>query len=94
MVGYERGKECFKDPVVPTDDGLALEDYTGECLTYEGEINKLAVNVSFGRCVSCFSVFRRETVAGVTGDCFGHACSDTGSVRSGKNDAKKKTHTH
>ena len=35
----------------PDDEGLSLLPYTGDdCLTYEGEINKMAVNVAFGRC--------------------------------------------
>ena len=34
----------------PDDEGLNLLPYTGkDCLTYEGEINKMAVNVAFGR---------------------------------------------
>ena len=50
LVGLERGASCFSNPVVPDDEGLTLLPYTGdECLTYEGEINKLAVNVAFGR---------------------------------------------
>lgn len=49
-VGLERGASCFKDPVYPDDDGQELLPYTGEnCLTYEGEINKMAVNIAFGR---------------------------------------------
>lgn len=49
MVGLERGSKCFANPVYPDDDGLELLDYTGDCLTYEGEINKLATNVAIGR---------------------------------------------
>lgn len=50
MVGLERGSECFNDPVFPDDDGLTLLPYTGkDCLTYEGEINKMAFNVAVGR---------------------------------------------
>lgn len=50
MVGLERGARCFKDPVIPDDEGLILLPYTGDdCLTYEGEINKMAVNVATGR---------------------------------------------
>ncbi|CAN0356746.1 unnamed protein product, partial [Laminaria digitata] len=50
LVGLKRGASCFSDPVFPDDDGLTLLPYTGaDCLTYEGEINKLAVNVAFGR---------------------------------------------
>ena len=50
LVGLERGSDCFDDAVYPDDDGLILLPYTGdECLTYEGEINKMAVNIAFGR---------------------------------------------
>ncbi|CAM9505578.1 unnamed protein product, partial [Laminaria digitata] len=50
LVGLERGGSCFNDPVFPDDEGLTLLPYTGvDCLTYEGEINKLAVNIAFGR---------------------------------------------
>lgn len=49
-VGLERGRLCFSDPVYPDVDGLQLLPYTGgDCLTYEGEINKMAVNIAFGR---------------------------------------------
>ena len=48
----ERGRLCFSDPVYPDDGGLELLPYTGDdCLTYEGEINKMAVNIAFGRYV-------------------------------------------
>ena len=33
----------------PDDEGLSLLDWDGECLTFEGEINKLATNVAIGR---------------------------------------------
>lgn len=49
MVGLERGEGCFSNPVYPDDDGLELLEWDGECLTFEGEINKLASNVAFGR---------------------------------------------
>ena len=49
FVGLERGQECFSNPVYPDDDGLELLKWDGACLTYEGEINKLATNVAFGR---------------------------------------------
>ncbi|CAN0378426.1 unnamed protein product, partial [Scytosiphon promiscuus] len=48
FVGLEKGSECFDEPVFPDDEGLELLPYDG-CLTFEGEINKLAVNVAFGR---------------------------------------------
>ena len=37
------------NPVVPTEDGSGHVSYTGEPLTVEGELNKLAVNIAFGR---------------------------------------------
>lgn len=49
FAGLERGGDCFADPVYPDDDGLNLLDWDGECLTVEGEINKLATNVAIGR---------------------------------------------
>ena len=49
MVGLDRGGECFPDPVFPDDVGLELLAYEGGCLTFEGEINKLAVNIAIGR---------------------------------------------
>lgn len=49
FVGLERGELCFENPVYPSNDGLSLLDYTGDCLTFEGEINKLAANVAIGR---------------------------------------------
>ena len=49
LVGLERGFTCVEEPVFPDDDGLELLPFTGGCLTFEGEINKLAVNVAFGR---------------------------------------------
>lgn len=50
LVGLERGSDCFQDAVFPADDGLTLLPYNSdECLTYEGEINKMAVNIAFGR---------------------------------------------
>lgn len=36
-------------PVVATDDGLALEPYSGPPLTVGAELNKLAANVALGR---------------------------------------------
>ena len=49
LIGLDRGGEYFPNPVFPDDDGLELIAFEGSCLTYEGEINKLAVNVAFGR---------------------------------------------
>ena len=49
FVGLERATSCFEDPVFPDDEGLELLPFTGEFLTFEGEINKMAVNIAFGR---------------------------------------------
>lgn len=37
------------NPVVPSEDGLALQPYSGEPLTVGGELNKLASNIALGR---------------------------------------------
>ena len=37
------------NPVVPSEDGLSLQPWTGEPLTVGHELNKLACNVAFGR---------------------------------------------
>ena len=43
------GNFVLQNPVVPTDDGLSLVPYTGpDQLTVNGELNKLAHNVTFG----------------------------------------------
>lgn len=63
LVGLERGSDCFNNPVFPDDEGLTLLPYTGDdCLTYEGEINKLAVNVAFGRCRKSDPVHRWNSI--------------------------------
>ncbi|CAM9828195.1 unnamed protein product, partial [Choristocarpus tenellus] len=48
------GKECVDSPVEASDDGLErfpLLEEGGEpiCLTWTGEVNKLASNVAMGR---------------------------------------------
>ena len=52
LVGLDRGEKCFQHPVYPDDDGFELLEWDGECLTFEGEINKMATNVAIGRLVS------------------------------------------
>jgi hypothetical protein len=45
------GNHVIPNPVMPTNDGLALVPYTGSDagqLTVNGELNKLGHNVSFG----------------------------------------------
>jgi membrane-associated phospholipid phosphatase len=41
--------DTIKDPVVPNADGTSLEPYEGPPLTVLGELNKVAINVAFGR---------------------------------------------
>lgn len=41
--------DIVKNPVVPNADGSALVPYVGEPLTVLGELNKVAINVAFGR---------------------------------------------
>lgn len=48
-MGLDRGEACFSSPGFPDDEGADLLPWDGECLTYNGEINKLAVNVAYGR---------------------------------------------
>lgn len=50
LVGLERSTDCFSDPVFPDDEGLTLLPYDG-CLTFEGELNKMAGNIALGRLV-------------------------------------------
>jgi hypothetical protein len=52
------------DPVVPTDDGLALRPWRGEPLTVGGELNKLAFNMAFGRDTAGVH-FRRDELEGI-----------------------------
>ena len=49
FLGLDRGGDCYPNPVSPDGDGRELIGFEGGCLMYEGEINKLAVNVAFGR---------------------------------------------
>lgn len=41
--------DVIKNPVVPNEDGTELVPYEGEPLTVLGELNKVAINVAFGR---------------------------------------------
>jgi hypothetical protein len=52
------------DPVVPTDDGLSLQPWTGQPLTIDGELNKLAFNMGIGRDTAGVH-FRRDEVRGI-----------------------------
>ena len=52
------------DPVVPSEDGLSLERLAGVDLTVGGELNKLASNVSIGRCAAGIH-WRSDAVDGI-----------------------------
>lgn len=49
LKAFYKGSFVIPSPVVPSDDGLTLLPYTGPALTVEGELNKLASNISLGR---------------------------------------------
>lgn len=54
----------FPDPLVPSSDGLSLQNYTGGdagLITVGGELNKLARNVSFGHGVHAGIHWRTDT---------------------------------
>jgi hypothetical protein len=56
------GDDIFPHPVVPSADGLALEPYTGpENLTVDGELHKLAHNMSFGHGIHAGINWRSDT---------------------------------
>jgi hypothetical protein len=58
------GNFVIPNPMVPTSDGLSLEPYTGPDagqLTVNGELNKLAHNVSFGHGIHSGIHWRSDT---------------------------------
>lgn len=58
------GNFVLPNPVVPTADGLSLEEYTGADageLTVNGELNKLGQNVSFGHGIHAGIHWRSDT---------------------------------
>lgn len=56
------GDDIFPHPVMPSVDGLALEPYTGpENLTINGELHKLAHNMSFGHGIHAGINWRSDT---------------------------------
>ena len=58
------GTFVIPDPLVPSDDGLSLLDYTGSdagLLTVNGELNKLGHNVSFGHGIHAGIHWRSDT---------------------------------
>jgi hypothetical protein len=58
------GSFVIPNPLVPSDDGLSLQQYTGGDkgqITVNGELNKLARNVSFGHGVGAGIHWRTDT---------------------------------
>jgi hypothetical protein len=56
------GNFVIPNPVVPTADGLSLVPFTGPPLTVDGELNKLATNVSFGHGIHAGIHWRSDTI--------------------------------
>jgi len=52
LKAFFNGNFVIPNPVMPNEDGTALVPYTGGPLTIEGELNKLASNISLGRDVA------------------------------------------
>ena len=58
------GNYVIPNPLVPTDDGLSLVSYTGSDagqMTVNGELNKLAHNVTFGHGLHAGIHWRRDS---------------------------------
>ena len=49
LKAFFKGSFVIPSPVQASDDGLSLLAYSGPALTIEGELNKLATNISIGR---------------------------------------------
>lgn len=49
LKAFFKGSFVIPSPVQASDDGLSLLAYSGPALTIEGELNKLASNISIGR---------------------------------------------
>ena len=49
LKAFYKGSFIIPAPKVPNADGTALVTYSGPALTIEGELNKLASNISLGR---------------------------------------------
>ncbi len=54
----------FPNPVVASDDGLSLLNYTGSALTVGGELNKLAANIAIGRDIAGIH-WRSDSIEGL-----------------------------
>lgn len=49
LKAFYKGSFVIPSPVAASDDGVSLLPYAGPALTIEGELNKLASNISLGR---------------------------------------------
>ena len=58
---FFNGGSVVPSPVMPTDDGLSLQPYTGSSLTVNGELSKLTHNVSFGHGIHAGIHYRSDT---------------------------------
>jgi hypothetical protein len=64
LSGHFTYKPGLPNPLVPTPDGLSLNSYTGPDagnLTINGELNKLAHNISFGHGILAGIHWRSDT---------------------------------
>ena len=55
------GAFVIPNPVMPSDDGLSLQPYSGSPLTVNGELSKIAHNVSFGHGIHAGIHYRSDT---------------------------------
>src|SRR5713226_2947181 len=55
------GNFVIPNPVMPAPDGLSLVPFTGPALTVNGELNKLAHNISFGHGIHAGIHWRSDT---------------------------------
>ncbi len=55
------GNFVIPNPVVPSDDGTSLLPFSGSPLTVNGELNKLAFNISFAHGIHAGIHFRSST---------------------------------
>jgi hypothetical protein len=55
------GKFVIPNPVMPSDNGLSLQPYSGSPLTVNGELSKIAHNVSFGHGIHAGIHYRSDT---------------------------------
>ncbi len=59
------GNFVIPNPVMPSDDGLSLVPFSGPPLTVNGELSKLAFNISFGHGIHAGIHFRSSTQSSI-----------------------------